>query len=64
MVKSSGVLTKAVRRTGLAQYELARKMGTSEAAISKWLKGTRRPTPENARKLAKLLGLTLDEIYG
>lgn len=63
MMKSSGVLKKAARRAGLTQAEVARSMKVSEAAVCRLFQGVTRPKPHNARKLAKLLGLTLDEIY-
>ena len=64
MSKSNDVLRDAARRANMTQRVVARKMGKSESAISLWFAGLKHPRPGDARKLAKLLGLTLDEIYG
>jgi len=44
---------------GLSQEELARRMGTTKAAISRLESGRHRPTVETLRRLAEALGGTL-----
>lgn len=41
---------------GLSQEELAQRMGTSKAAISRLESGRQRPTMETLRRLAEALG--------
>ena len=41
---------------GLSQQELARRMGTTKAAISRLESGRHRPTVETLRRLAEALG--------
>ncbi|HYW24344.1 MAG TPA: helix-turn-helix transcriptional regulator [Terriglobales bacterium] len=43
-------------REGLSQDELARRMGTTKAAISRLESGRHRPTMETLRRLAEALG--------
>jgi ribosome-binding protein aMBF1 (putative translation factor) len=43
-------------REGLSQEELARRMGTTKAAISRLESGRHRPTMETLRRLAEALG--------
>lgn len=60
---ASDTLRKAARRAGLTQWEIALKLRRSESSVSKWFAGVARPRPDVARRLAKLLGLKLEDIY-
>lgn len=53
------------KKNGLSQEELAEKLGVSRQAVSKWERSEASPDTDNLIALAKLYGLTLDElIYG
>jgi transcriptional regulator with XRE-family HTH domain len=56
----------AVARTaaGLSQYALAQKAGISKQSLSTLELGTRQPSLETAMKLAKALGITIDQLAG
>ena len=47
---------------GLTQAELAKKARTDQAAISRYERGAQFPNRKMATKLAKLLGLTEQQI--
>ena len=47
---------------GLSQEELAEKLGVSRQAVSKWERGEASPDTDNLIALAKLYGLSLDEL--
>lgn len=56
----------AARKTrGFSQSDLAEAVGVTRGAVAQWemKKGTR-PDPAFAIRIADLLGITLDEIYG
>lgn len=59
-MRSYAELAKLVIRLrgleGLSQEELARRMGTTKAAISRLESGRHRPTVETLRRLAEALG--------
>ena len=49
---------------GMKQYELAEAVGLSSQAIYYYETGAREPNLETLRKLAAVLGCTLDELIG
>ncbi len=51
----------AMAASGLSQAAIARELGVSREAVSKWLRGRAFPRPEKLLRLALLLGLTLDQ---
>ena len=55
-------LYKSRKKKGLSQEEVAEKLGVSRQTISKW--ETEEPVPDiyQAKKLAKIYGLSLDEL--
>lgn len=56
-----GARYKAARlRTGLSQRQLAKKLGLSAQAISKWESGEGDATKDNARALAQMSGCRLE----
>lgn len=48
---------------GLKQVEVARILGISEGAYSRYEHGTRRPRPKLAKKLARLYGFDWTEFF-
>lgn len=53
------------KKHDLSQEELAEKLGVSRQAVSKWERGEASPDTDNLIALAKIYGLSLDEIiYG
>lgn len=62
-VKSLSEALKA-RRTaaGYTQEYVAEALGVSRQAVSKWENGTSEPSTANLMALAKLYGLTVDEL--
>ncbi len=57
-----GAVKEAMERAGLNPAGLAKKLGVSREAVSKWLKGQSLPRPDKLLKLALLVGLKLDQI--
>lgn len=50
------------KQQGLSQEELAEKLGVSRQAVSKWERSEASPDTDNLIALAKIYGLTLDEL--
>ena len=50
------------KRLGLTQDALAEKLGVTAQAVSKWENGTADPSTSNLLKLAKLYGITPEEL--
>lgn len=46
----------------LSQSELAKELGISRTAVSKWEHGVRFPSTEKLMKLAKIFGCTIEEL--
>lgn len=55
-------LFSARKKKGLSQEEVAEKLGVSRQTISKWELGETLPDIQQAKKLALLYGLSLDEL--
>ena len=47
---------------GLRQIDVAKKMDVDQAAVSKWESGENKPSRKYHKKLAKLYGVTLEEL--
>lgn len=54
----------ARRAAGLSKSELARAVGKPIAMVSKWISGTKAPSPGSLRLLAEALPVTVDELLG
>ncbi len=52
------------RQQGVTQAELARKIGVKQYSIARWEKGQNSPTPERLAKIAEVLGVGLNALYG
>ena len=50
------------RASGMSQEELAEKLGVSRQAVSKWESGASDPSTTNLMALAKLFGMTPEEL--
>lgn len=54
----------ARKNAKLTQAELGKLIGTSHAAISFWENGVNIPNVLDCLKMAKALGITIDELVG
>lgn len=50
------------KAAGLTQQELAKKMNVNQSAVSQWEAGKTSPLKKSWKKLAKVLGVTVDEL--
>ena len=50
------------RRLGLSQEELASRLNVTRQAVSKWETGTSDPSTSNLLALAKLYGISAEEL--
>ena len=50
------------RASGMSQEELAEKLGVSRQAVSKWESGASDPSTMNLMALAKLFGVSAEEL--
>lgn len=57
-----GNIAKKMESNGLNQSMVARKIGVSREAVSKWLKKEAFPRPDKLLKLSIALGLKFDDI--
>ena len=59
-------MSKAIRegrdRLGMSQEALAERLGVSRQAVSKWENGTSDPNTSNLIALAKLYGISAEEL--
>ena len=53
-----------MKRNGLSQKELARKVGVTEAAMSYYVRGDRTPRSDVLTRIAKALNTTTDYLLG
>ena len=57
MLAQNENIKEILREKNLTQKQLASKLGSSECSISRYLKGTRVPQEEDARRIADFLGI-------
>ena len=55
---------EARRRTGMSQYEVARRLGIDQSSVAYWETGKRAPRASLLVKLADLYCCTIDELMG
>ena len=55
-------LVELRKKSGLSQEELAAKLGLSRQAVSKWERAEASPDTDNLICLAKLYGVSLDDL--
>ena len=63
-VKFNERLAQLLKANGLTQKALAEKVGVTEAAMSHYLKGDRRPQASLLWRMAAALGTTADDLMG
>ncbi len=61
-LETAARLTALRKENGLSQEELAEKLGVSRQAVSKWERAESSPDTDNLIALARLYGVTLDEL--
>ena len=61
-IETANRLYELRKKNGLSQEELADKLGISRQAVSKWERAEASPDTDNLILLAKLYGITLDEL--
>jgi transcriptional regulator with XRE-family HTH domain len=57
-------IKKFRKAAGLKQVELAKKIGVAQNSVASYETGIRKPEAQNIPKIAKALGVTLDELFG
>lgn len=57
-------LAELRKQHGLSQEELADQLGVSRQAVSKWERGEASPDTDNLIELARIYGISLDELLG
>lgn len=60
----SETLQRLRKERGLSQEDVAEKLYVSRQSVSKWENGAAEPGVDNLKALAKLYGVTLDELVG
>ena len=61
-IKIANRLVELRKKNGLSQEELANKLGISRQAVSKWERAEASPDTDNLICLAKLYGISLDDL--
>nr|MCR4698989.1 helix-turn-helix domain-containing protein [Bacilli bacterium] len=61
-IKIADRLVELRKKNGLSQEQLADKLGLSRQAVSKWERAEASPDTDNLICLAKLYGVSLDEL--
>lgn len=63
-IENANRLAELRRAHNLSQEELAEKLGVSRQAVSKWERAESSPDTDNLIALAKLYGVSLDDLLG
>ena len=61
-IETANRLYELRKKNGYSQEELAAKLGLSRQAVSKWERAEASPDTDNLVELAKLYGISLDEL--
>ena len=56
-------ITKIRKSRALTAAELAKKIGVTQPTISRYERGPRKMTVENAQRISTTLGCTIDELF-
>ncbi|MFJ1740047.1 helix-turn-helix transcriptional regulator [Streptomyces microflavus] len=58
-----GAKIREIRRSrSMTQEQFADELGTSRFMVNRWEAGIHRPNIESTRKIAKVAGVTIDEL--
>lgn len=57
-------LYKLLRERKMTQTALAEKICVHRGVVNKWINGVRYPRLDDAARVADVLGVSLDELYG
>lgn len=57
-------LYKLLRERKMTQTALAEKICVHKGVVNKWINGVRYPRLDDAARVADVLGVSLDELYG
>lgn len=57
-------ILNSLQKKGMTQRELARRVGVTEAVMSRYISGDREPKPEMLANIATALGVTSDYLLG
>lgn len=63
-IETADRLIELRKRKGLSQEDLARELGISRQAVSKWERAEAGPDVDNAILLSRLYNISLDELFG
>lgn len=63
-IETANRLSELRRKRGFSQEGLAEKLGVSRQAVSKWERGEASPDTDNLIALARLYGVSIDELLG
>lgn len=61
-IRTADRLVRLRKKNGYSQEQLAEKLGLSRQAVSKWERGEASPDTDNLIALARLYGISLDEL--
>ena len=61
-IKIANRLLEFRKRSGLSQEELAEKLNITRQSVSKWERAESAPDTDNLIELAKIYGVTLDDL--
>lgn len=64
MVKIGKNIKRFRRECGLTQAELAKKLGVTTQAVSKWETQMNSPDIALIPRIAQVLGVSIDELFG
>lgn len=56
-------IKKIRKSSALTATELAKKIGVTQPTISRYERGTRKISVENAQRISDILGCTIDELF-
>ena len=56
-------LAPNLRRAGMTQAELARRIGVSKTSVSQWIRGGMSPQADLLPKIAKELDCSIDSLF-
>ena len=62
MVVLQGLMPN-LRRAGMSQAELARRIGVSKTSVSQWIRGGMSPQAELLPKIAQELDCSIDSLF-